>query len=54
MHYIADSIDGLTTDHDNVYRKEGACGDKKKRKSSIMVGFAISLENMSLDINFGE
>ena len=40
-----------TTGRTYIYRKEGACEDKKE--SIIMVGFisnGISLENMSLDI----
>ena len=39
-----DSIDEVTTDHKYVNRKEGACGDKR-RKSSILV---ISLLALSL------
>ena len=41
-----------TTGRTHIYRKEGACEDKKK-ESIIMIGFinnGISLENMSLDI----
>ena len=34
-----DSIDELTTDHKYVYRKEGACGGKRRKFSILVISF---------------